>query len=79
MYEDFTVLPTHKPYKKLPEISDSKNMLIAYTYNPAFWELCKEKYLPKEVFIKNLSQNYIFSILFAIFAKELQKQMLKWY
>ena len=30
-----------------------------------------------EVFIKNLSQNYNFSILFVIFAKELQKQMLK--
>ena len=48
-----------------------KKYNISYTYNPAFSGLCKESWDMKDVFIKKSLQNDVFSILIAIFAKEL--------
>ena len=48
-----------------------KNITFTYTNNPVFCGLCKESWCIKAVFIKKSLQNDIFSILIAIFAKEL--------
>ena len=57
-------------WRIVSKISDSKNNLL-YKYNPVFCGLCKESWCIKAVFIKKSLQNDIFSILIAIFAKEL--------
>ena len=71
LYKDFCVFLTHKTHKEFPQISDSEIITFYTNTTPPLADFAKKVGVLRLFSLKKSLQNDIFSILIAIFAKEL--------